>query len=75
MASTSGLFIICKNCLAYADKLSTYFLCPSEYIVSNAKVDFPEPLTPVITTSLFLGISKLIFFRLCSLAPFITILS
>ena len=35
----------------------------------------PEPLTPVITTSLFFGISKFIFFQLCSLAPLIIILS
>jgi len=31
--------------------------------------DFPLPLTPVNTTSLFLGISKLRFLRLCSRAP------
>ena len=35
--STSGFSICPKNCLAYADKLSTYLLCPSAYIVSNAK--------------------------------------
>ena len=31
--------------------------------------DFPEPDNPVITVKLFLGISTLIFLRLCSLAP------
>ena len=35
--------------------------------------DFPEPETPVTTTSLFLGISTFTFFRLCILAPLINI--
>ena len=69
--SKSGLSIICKNCLAYAERLSTYFLCPSAYMVSNANVDFPLPETPVITTTLFFGMSRDIFFRLFSLAPFL----
>ena len=34
-----------------------------------------EPDSPVTTTSLSLGISRLIFFRLCTFAPFIVILS
>ena len=38
--------------------------------MSNAKDDFPDPESPVITTNLSLGISKFIFFKLCSLAPF-----
>ena len=75
MLSTSGFSINPKNCLAYEDKLSTYLLCPSAYKVSKAKLDFPDPESPVITTSLSLGISKFIFFKLCSLAPLITILS
>lgn len=39
------------------------------------EMTFREPESPVITTSLSLGISKLIFFKLCSFAPLITILS
>jgi hypothetical protein len=37
--------------------------------------DFPEPDTPVTTTSLLRGIVTVIFFRLCTLAPLIRILS
>jgi hypothetical protein len=37
--------------------------------------DFPEPETPVTTMSLLRGISTDIFFRLCTLAPLIYILS
>lgn len=39
------------------------------------EMTFREPESPVITTSLSLGISRLIFFKLCSFAPLITILS
>ena len=67
--STSGLSIIDKNCLAYDDKDSIYLLCPSAKIVSKARDDFPEPDKPVIVISLFLGSSRLIFFKLCVLAP------
>src|SRR3954471_24220819 len=38
-------------------------------MVSNASDDFPEPLKPVITTSLSRGIESVRFFRLCSRAP------
>jgi hypothetical protein len=38
-------------------------------MVSNAREDLPLPLTPVNTTSLFLGIEISMFFRLCSRAP------
>lgn len=38
-------------------------------MVSNAKEDLPEPDSPVITTNLPRGISRLIFLRLCSRAP------
>jgi len=68
-----GFFILSKNCLAYEDKLSTYRLCPSAYIVSKASDDLPDPDNPVITTSFSLGISRETFFKLCSLAPFTTI--
>ena len=37
---------------------------------SNANDDLPDPLTPVITIIFPLGMSILIFFRLCSRAPF-----
>ena len=42
-------------------------------IVSKASEDLPDPLKPVITVSLLRGISTLIFFKLCSLAPIILI--
>src|SRR3954462_2288769 len=38
-------------------------------MVSNASDDFPEPLSPVMTVSVFRGISTLMFFRLCWRAP------
>src|SRR5690348_1646183 len=38
-------------------------------MVSNASEDFPEPLRPVITTSLSRGIWSVRFLRLCSRAP------
>src|SRR6516225_2640299 len=38
-------------------------------MVSKASEDFPEPDSPVNTTSLSRGISTSIFFRLCSRAP------
>jgi len=41
-------------------------------MVSNAREDLPEPDRPVMTTNLSLGIEISIFFKLCSLAPFIT---
>ena len=37
--------------------------------VSIANEDFPEPLSPVTTTSLFFGMSTSMDFRLCSRAP------
>ena len=38
-------------------------------MVSKASDDFPEPLRPVMTVSLFRGISTLMFLRLCCRAP------
>ena len=64
MYSTFGLSNRPKNCLAYEDKLSTYRRCPSAYKVSKAKLDFPEPESPVMTTNWFLGITTSTFFRL-----------
>src|SRR5438874_7571569 len=46
-----------------------YRLCPSAYSVSKARLDFPEPDTPVRITSFFLGISTVTFLRLCWRAP------
>ena len=37
--------------------------------------DFPDPETPVTTTSLFLGMDTLMFLRLWTLAPLIVIFS
>jgi hypothetical protein len=37
--------------------------------------DFPDPETPVTTINLFRGISTEMFFKLCTLAPLINILS
>ena len=42
-------------------------------MVSNARLDFPEPERPVITTNLLRGMVSEIFFRLCSRAPLIEI--
>jgi hypothetical protein len=42
-------------------------------MVSKASELLPEPLNPVITTSLSRGMLRLIFFRLCSAAPVIWI--
>src|SRR3712207_6791795 len=38
-------------------------------MVSNARLDLPEPDRPVITVSVSRGISTLTSFRLCSRAP------
>src|SRR5690349_9782923 len=46
-----------------------YLRCPSAKMVSNASEDFPDPDTPVITTSLSRGISTSSDLRLCSAAP------
>src|SRR5436305_3365602 len=44
-------------------------------MVSKASDDLPEPLRPVMTTSLSRGISSVRFLRLCSRAPPILIKS
>src|SRR5512140_3909374 len=38
-------------------------------MVSNAREDFPDPLSPVITVSVLRGTSTSMFFRLCWRAP------
>ena len=70
ISSTSGFCNLPKNCRAYDDKLSIYLLCPSAKSVSNARVDFPEPLTPEITVILSFGISNDMFLMLFLLSPF-----
>ena len=47
----------------------------SAYKVSKAKEDLPDPERPVITHNLFLGILKVMFFKLWVLAPRTVILS
>src|SRR3954465_13923438 len=51
MKSTSGLSIWPRNWRAYADSDSTYRRWPSAKIVSKARLDFPEPDSPVKTIS------------------------
>src|SRR5688500_13712899 len=46
-----------------------YRRCPSAYRVSKARLDLPDPETPVRTTNFFLGISTVTFLRLCCRAP------
>src|SRR6476620_5703774 len=41
-------------------------------MVSKASDDFPEPLTPVMTTNLLRGTTTSMFLRLCSRAPRMT---
>src|SRR3954464_15015704 len=69
MKSTSGLSIWPRNCRAYDDSDSTYRRCPSAKIVSNARLDLPEPDRPVNTIIASRGRSRLTSRRLCSRAP------
>jgi hypothetical protein len=69
MKSTSGLSICPRNWRAYADSDSTYRRWPSAKIVSNARLDLPEPDSPVNTISESRGRSRETSLRLCSLAP------
>src|SRR6478672_3685510 len=69
MKSTSGLSICPRNCRAYADSDSTYRRCPSAKIVSNARLDLPDPDSPVKTMRLSRGRSTDTSRRLCSRAP------
>ena len=73
--STSGLSICPRNWRAYADSDSTYRRCPSAYSVSKARLDFPDPDRPVMTTSRSRGSETVTSFKLCSRAPRITISS
>src|SRR6516225_503231 len=69
MKSTSGLSICPRNCRAYADSDSTYRRWPSAKMVSNARLDLPEPDSPVNTIRESLGRSSERSLRLCSRAP------
>src|SRR5881397_231443 len=69
MKSTSGLSIWPRNCRAYADSDSTYRRCPSAKIVSKARLDLPEPESPVNTMIASRGRSRWTSLRLCSRAP------
>src|SRR5690606_10814322 len=69
MKSTSGLSIWPRNWRAYADSDSTYRRWPSAKIVSNARLDSPEPDSPVNTIRESRGRSSETSFRLCSRAP------
>ena len=48
-----------------------YCLRPSSNTMSNIRLDLPDPLTPVATISVFLGMDMSIPLRLCTRAPFI----
>src|SRR6516162_5093962 len=69
MKSTSGLSIWPRNCRAYADRDSTYRRCPSAKIVSKARLDLPDPDSPVNTIMASRGRSRETSLRLCSRAP------
>src|SRR5579875_1495123 len=69
MKSTSGLSICPRNCRAYADSDSTYRRWPSAKIVSKARLDLPEPDSPVNTIKASRGRSIEMSLRLCSRAP------
>src|SRR5262245_40342119 len=69
MKSTSGLSICPRNCRAYADSDSTYLRWPSAKIVSKARLDLPEPESPVNTIIESRGRSSETSLRLCSRAP------
>src|SRR6185369_11170933 len=72
MLSTCGLSIRSRNWRAYGENVSTYRRWPSAYTVSKASDDFPDPDTPVTTVRVLWGISKSIFFRLWTRAPWTT---
>src|SRR5580692_1077327 len=69
MKSTSGLSICPRNWRAYADRDSTYRRWPSAKMVSKARLDLPEPDSPVNTIRESLGRSSDTSLRLCSRAP------
>ena len=64
--------VISLSTISWVQENIKYRLRPSSYNVSNARLDFPLPDTPVITVSLFLGIVTSICRKLWILAPFIS---
>ena len=81
MRDESGKVIYVGKSRVLKNRVSQYFKETGHHdfktakMVSNAREDLPEPDTPVITMSLSRGMVRSIFFKLCSRAPFITILS
>ena len=73
MDSTSGFSRMPMKCLAYVDNVSIYLRWPSAYMVSNAREDFPLPLSPVTTTKLSRGTDSDAPLRLWAFAPLISI--
>src|ERR1700742_2601936 len=69
MKSTSGLSIWPRNCRAYDESDSTYRRWPSAKIVSKARLDLPDPDSPVNTIRESRGRSIETSLRLCSRAP------
>src|SRR5215471_16069963 len=69
MKSTSGLSIWPRNCRAYAESDSTYRRWPSAKMVSKARLDLPDPDSPVKTIRESRGRSSDTSLRLCSRAP------
>src|ERR1700689_1351619 len=67
--ATSGLSIWPRNCRAYADSDSPERGWPSAKMVSKARLDLPEPDSPVNTIIASRGRSSETSFRLCSRAP------
>src|ERR1700723_2135783 len=69
ISSTSGFSMRSRNCRAYADSDSMYRLWPSAYSVSNARLDFPDPETPVTTVIALCGMVTSMVLRLWTRAP------
>ena len=69
MRSAFGRSIRSRYCRAVAEKLSMYRRCPSAKSVSNARLLFPEPLTPDNTTSCPSGMSRSTAWRLWTRTP------
>src|SRR5687767_10109500 len=75
MASASGWEYFGRKFRTNMLKFSLSRRCDSVAIVSNTMDDLPDPDTPVKIVILRLGMLKLIFFRLFSRAPRISMYS
>lgn len=75
MVSTSGFSMIDRKLPGICRQGLDSGAGPSAYRVSEAREDFPEPDSPVITISLSRGSVRSMFFRLWVRAPRISILS